>query len=136
MNRVILIGRLTREPDIKFSQSENGIMTVAKLSLAVTRKFKKNNEQDCDFINCTAFGKTAEIIQKFAKKGAKICVEGEWRTGSYTNKDGKKVYTNDCLISSFEFCESKSYSESKPQIGLSDFNNDVVEISDDDDLPF
>jgi single-strand DNA-binding protein len=83
-------------------------MAVAKFTLAVDRKFKKDGEQSADFINCTAFGKTAEVIEKYVTKGTKIIVEGRWQTGSYTNKDGNKVYTNDCMVENIEFCESKS----------------------------
>lgn len=107
MNRVILSGRLTREPEIRYSQGTNP-MAVAKFTLAVDRKFKKDGEQSADFINCTAFGKTAEVIEKYVTKGTKIIVEGRWQTGSYTNKDGNKVYTNDCMVENIEFCESKS----------------------------
>lgn len=107
MNRVILCGRLVRDADIRYSQGEKP-MAVAKFTLAVDRKFKKDGEQSADFINCTAFSKTAEVIEKYVFKGTKIIVEGRWQTGSYTNKDGNKVYTNDCAVDNIEFCESKS----------------------------
>jgi single-strand DNA-binding protein len=107
MNRVILCGRIVRDPEVRYSQGATP-MAVAKFTLAVDRKFKKDGEQSADFINCTAFGKTAEVIEKYVKKGTKIIVEGRWQTGSYTNKDGNKVYTNDCMVENIEFCESKS----------------------------
>ena len=107
MNRVILCGRLVRDAEVKYSQGANP-MAVAKFTLAVDRKFKKDGEQSADFINCTAFGKTAEVIEKYVTKGTKIIVEGRWQTGSYTNKDGNNVYTNDCMVENIEFCESKS----------------------------
>lgn len=107
MNKVILMGRVVREPEVRYSQGATP-MAIAKFTLAVDRKFKKDGEQSADFINCTAFGKTAEVIEKYVIKGTKIIVEGRWQTGSYTNKDGNKVYTNDCMVENIEFCESKS----------------------------
>lgn len=83
-------------------------MAIAKFTLAVDRKFKKDGEQNADFINCTAFGKVAEVIEKYVTKGTKIIVEGRWQTGTYKNKDGATVYTNDCMVENIEFCESKS----------------------------
>ena len=97
MNRVILCGRLTREPEIRYSQTANGSMAVARYTLAVDRAFKKEGEQAADFINCIAFGKNGEFAEKYLHKGTKIIVEGRWQTGNYTNKDGQKVYTNDCV---------------------------------------
>ncbi|MCD7724912.1 MAG: single-stranded DNA-binding protein [Clostridiales bacterium] len=140
MNRVILIGRLTREPEVRYSQGEKST-AVARFSLAVARRFKRENEPDCDFINCVAFGKTAEVIEKHVTKGTKIGVEGEWRTGSYTNRDGNKVYTNDCNVSSIEFCESKNASQSNQQSnGLPPMpsTDDFMQIPDgiENELPF
>ena len=105
MNKVILIGRTTRDADVRYSQGNN--LAVAKFNLAVERKFKKDGEQGADFINCIAFGKTAEVIEKYVVKGTKIAVTGRIQTGSYTNKDGQKVYTTDVLVEEVEFCESK-----------------------------
>lgn len=110
MNRAILMGRLTRNPEIRYSQGNNS-MAIAKYSLAVPRRFKREGEPDCDFINCVAFGKLAEFAEKYLHKGIKIAVEGRWQTGSYTNKDGNKVYTNDCVVESQEFAESKNASQ-------------------------
>lgn len=108
MNRVILCGRLTREPEIRYSQTVNGSMAVARYTLAVDRAFKKESEQAADFINCIAFGKNGEFAEKYLHQGTKIIVEGRWQTGSYTNKDGQKIYTNECAIERHEFCENKS----------------------------
>ena len=114
MNRVILCGRLVRDAEVRYSQGANP-MAVAKFTLAVDRKFKKDGEQSVDFINCTAFGKTAEVIEKYVTKGTKIAVVGHIQTGSYTNKDGQKVYTTDVVIDELEFCESRSSQQSNSQ---------------------
>ncbi len=138
MNRVILCGRLVRDPEIKYSQGEKP-MAVAKFTLAVDRKFKKEGEQSADFINCTAFGKTAEVIEKYVFKGTKLIVEGRWQTGSYTNKDGNKVYTNDCAVDSIEFCESKSQQEKNNAPAPSPNGDGFMNIPDgleDGGLPF
>ena len=115
MNRVILMGRLVRDPEIRYSQGEKST-AVARFSLAVDRKFKQEGKPTADFINCLAFGKRAEFLEKYCKKGTKLVVEGSWQTGSYTNKDGQKVYTTDVIVESHEFAESKSAS---PQDGSS-----------------
>lgn len=107
MNRVILTGRLTRDPEVRYSQGEKSI-AIARYTLAVDRKFKKEGEQSADFISCVAIGKNGEFAEKYLKQGTKIVVEGHWQTGSYTNKDGAKVYTNDCMVESHEFCESRN----------------------------
>lgn len=114
MNKVILMGRLVRDPEVRYSQGAN-TMAIARFSIAVDRQFKKDGEPNADFINCIAFGKTAETIEKMVTKGTKLLVEGKWQTGSYTNKDNQKVYTNDCLVERFEFCESKGSSNATPQ---------------------
>ena len=106
MNKVILMGRLTRDPEIRYSQGDKP-MAIARISLAVDRKFKQEGQPTADFINCIAFGKTAEVIEKYVAKGTKIAVVGRIQTGSYTNKDGQKVYTTDVVIDSQEFCEGK-----------------------------
>ena len=109
MNKVILMGRLTRDPDIRYSQGEKAT-AIARFSLAVDRRFKQDGQPSADFINCLALGKNGEFAEKYLHKGTKVVVVGSWQTGSYTNKDGNKVYTNDCLIESFEFAESKNAS--------------------------
>jgi single-strand DNA-binding protein len=107
MNRVILCGRLTREPEVRYSQTASGSMAVARYTLAVDRKFKKEGEQNADFINCIAFGKSGEFAEKYFFKGIKIAISGRIQTGSYTNKDGQRVYTTDVVVEEQEFCESK-----------------------------
>lgn len=139
MNKVILMGRVVREPDVRYSQGEKP-MAIAKFTLAVDRKYKKDGEQSADFINCTAFGKTAEVIEKYVTKGTKIIVEGRWQTGSYTNKDGNKVYTNDCMVENIEFCESKSQQAQNnaqaPTPNGDGFMNIPDGIDDSEGLPF
>lgn len=110
MNKVILMGRLVRDPEVRYSQGEK-IIAIARYTLAVDRKFKKEGEQSADFISCVAIGKNGEFAEKYLKQGTKIVVEGHWQTGSYTNKDGAKVYTNDCMVESHEFCESRNASQ-------------------------
>ena len=109
MNKVILMGRLTRDAEIRYSQGESAT-AIARFSLAVDRRFSRNNgdEQSADFINCVAFGKTAEFLERFGRKGTKFLVEGRIQTGSYTNKDGQKVYTTDVVVEECEFAESKN----------------------------
>lgn len=140
MNKVILMGRLTRDPEIRYGGANN--TAVAKFSFAVPRKFKRDGEPDCDFINCTAFSKTAEFIEKWCRQGTKLLLEGRWQTGSYTNRDGQKVYTNDCMVESCEFAESKNASqqntqsrpESMPQTNSDGWMNIPDGI--DEELPF
>ncbi len=109
MNKVILMGRLTRDPEVRYSQGENP-MAIARYSLAVDRRFNRNNQdgQTADFINCVAFGRNGEFAEKYLRKGTKILAEGRIQTGSYTNKDGVKVYTTDVVVENQEFAESKS----------------------------
>lgn len=106
MNKVVLMGRLTKDPDIRYTQGENS-MAVARYSLAVDRRGK---EKETDFINCVAFGKQGEFAEKYLHKGMKISVVGRIQTGNYTNKDGQKVYTTDVVIEEHEFCESRNAS--------------------------
>lgn len=106
MNKVILMGRLTRDPEVRYSQGQNA-NAVAKYTLAVERKYKREGEASADFINCVAFGKLAEFAEKYLRHGIKIAVSGRIQTGSYTNKDGVKVYTTDVVVEEQEFCESK-----------------------------
>ena len=107
MNKVVLMGRLTRDPDVRYSQGETPL-AIARYTLAVDRRFKRNGEQDADFINCVAFGRTAEFAEKYFKQGTKIAVSGRIQTGSYTNRDGVKVYTTEVVIEEQEFAESKA----------------------------
>ncbi|MBR2188118.1 MAG: single-stranded DNA-binding protein [Eubacterium sp.] len=111
MNRVILMGRLTRDPDIRYSQGENG-MEVARYTLAVDRRRRRDdNQQSADFISCVAFGRQAEFAEKYLRKGVKIVVSGRIQTGSYTNREGNRVYTTDVVIEDQEFAESKGASD-------------------------
>lgn len=109
MNKVLLIGRLTRDPEVRYSQGADS-MAIARYTLAIDRP-KKDGESAADFISCVALGKSGEFAEKYLRKGTKIAVEGSIRTGSYTNKDGQKVYTTDVLVSQHEFCESRGMSE-------------------------
>ena len=107
MNKVILMGRLTKDPEVRYSQGENAT-AVARYTLAVDRQFKRDGDQSADFINCIAFGKRGEFAEKYLRKGTKIAVVGRIQTGSYTNKDGQKVYTTDVIVDEHEFVESKA----------------------------
>ena len=110
MNKVILMGRLTRDPEVRYSQGENAT-AVARYTLAVDRRFNRNNDdQTADFINCVAFGRSGEFAEKYFHKGTKIAITGRIQTGSYTNKDGVKVYTTDIVVEDQEFAESKAAS--------------------------
>ena len=112
MNKVILMGRLTRDPDIRYSQGETP-MAIARYTLAVDRRFSKRDSADgqtADFIQCVAFGRSGEFAEKYLKKGTKMCVSGRIQTGSYTNKDGVKVYTTEVVVDDQEFAESKNAS--------------------------
>ena len=110
MNKVILMGRLTRQAEVRYPQGESST-AFARFTIAVDRRFKRDNDQSADFINCVAFGKTAEFFEKFGHKGTKFLVEGRIQTGSYNNKDGQRVYTTDVVVDNVEFAESKSSSE-------------------------
>ena len=108
MNKVILMGRLTRDAEVRYSQGDAST-AVARFSLAVDRRFKRDgDEQTADFINCVAFGRTGEFMERFGRKGTKFLVEGRIQTGSYTNRDGQKVYTTDVVVEQVEFAESKA----------------------------
>lgn len=108
MNKVILIGRLTRDPIVRYSQGENST-AVARFTLAVDRRFKRaNDNQDADFISCVSFGKQAEFVEKYFRQGMKMVAVGRIQTGSYTNNEGQKVYTTDVVVEEIEFGESKS----------------------------
>ena len=112
MNKVILMGRLTRDAEVSYSQGDAST-AVARFSLAVDRRFKRDgDDQSADFINCVAFGRTGEFFERFGRKGTKFLVEGRIQTGSYTNRDGQKVYTTDVVVENGEFAESKSSNDS------------------------
>ena len=109
MNKVILMGRLTRDPEIRYSQGE-GSMAIARFSLAVDRRFKRDGEATADFFNCTAFGKQADFVEKYLKQGSKILVTGRIENNNYTDKNGNKVYSVQIMIEELEFAESKAAS--------------------------
>ena len=113
MNKVILMGRITRDAEIRYTQGEKST-AIARFSLAVERRFKRDNDeqQNTDFISCIAFGKIAEFLEKFGRKGTKFVVDGRIQTGSYNNKEGQKVYTTDVVVENIEFAESKNSSGS------------------------
>ena len=140
MNKGILMGRLTRDPEVRYGGANNS--AVARFSLAVDRRFKRDgDDQTADFINCVAFGKTAEFLEKYARKGTKFVVEGRIQTGSYTNKDGQKVYTTDVAVDEAEFVGSKSDSgqaaAAKAPAKAEKKDDDFLNIPDSvDDLPF
>ena len=126
MNKVILMGRLTRDAEVKYSNE----MAIAKFTLAVDRRGK---DKETDFISCVAFGKTGEFVEKYINKGTKIALEGRWQTGSYTNKEGQKVYTNDCIVEQIEFAESKKDDASANKPASDSFMNLPTDI---DEVPF
>ncbi len=108
MNKVILMGRLTRDPEVRYSQGENAT-AIARYTLAVDRRFNRNgDENSADFIGCVAFGRNAEFAEKYLHKGTKIALTGRIQTGSYTNRDGVRVYTTDVVVEDQEFAESKN----------------------------
>lgn len=107
MNKVILMGRLTRDPEVRYSQGENPL-AIARYTLAVDRRFHREGETTADFINCVSFGRTAEFVEKYYRQGIKIVVSGRIQTGSYTNRDGQKVYATEVVVEEQEFAESKN----------------------------
>ena len=107
MNKVILMGRLTRDPEVRYSAGENS-MAIARYTIAVDRRFKRDGEATADFIGCVAFGRQAEFAEKYFRQGIKIAISGRIQTGSYVNKDGQKVYTTDVVVEEQEFAESKA----------------------------
>ena len=123
MNKVILMGRLTRDPDVRYSSGDSST-AVARYTLAVDRRFKRNgDDQTADFINCVAFGRQGEFAEKYLRKGVKIAVTGRIQTGSYTNKDGQKVYTTDVVIDEQEFAESKNAAGEGANTGFTPIDN-------------
>ena len=139
MNKVILIGRLTKDTETRVSQGDNPTY-ITRYTLAVDRRFKKDGEPSADFINCVAFGKSAEFAEKYFFKGMKVAITGRLQTGSYTNKEGQKVYTTDVVIEDQEFAESKQagdqhHEQSTPSPTVGD---GFVKIPDGDieELPF
>ncbi|MCD8020597.1 MAG: single-stranded DNA-binding protein [Clostridiales bacterium] len=109
MNKVILMGRLTRNPDVRYSQGEKATC-VARYTLAVNRRFRRDGDPEADFINCVAFGRQGEFAEKYLKQGTKMVISGRIQTGSYINRDGVKVYTTDIIVEEQDFAESKAAS--------------------------
>lgn len=143
MNKAILIGRLTRDPDIRYnSQVDGNQLCIARFTLAVDRRIKTEGQPNADFISCVCFGKSAEFVEKYLIQGTKISVIGHIQTGSYTNKDGAKVYTTDVMVEEMEFCEKKANSGAeqqepqKPQDDTSAEGFMAIPENAADDLPF
>ena len=142
MNKVSLMGRLTRDPEVRYGAGENST-AVARYTIAVDRRFKRDGEQNTDFIGCVAFGRNAEFAEKYLRQGTKIVLTGRIQTGSYTNRDGQKVYTTDIVVEEQEFAESKAAGNggqnnySRPSAATSDADG-FMNIPDgiDDELPF
>ena len=144
MNKVILMGRLTRDPEVRYSQGANPT-AVARYTLAVDRRFKRDGEPTADFINCVVFGKAAEFVEKYYRQGMKVAVTGHIQTGSYTNKDGVRVYTTEVMVEEQEFAESKSSGQNNNQTPANPQPNPATSQSDgfmnipdgiEDELPF
>ena len=122
MNKVILMGRLTRDPEVRYSAGENAL-AIARYTLAVDRRFRRDGEASADFIQCVSFGRTAEFAEKYFRQGLKIAVTGRIQTGSYTNRDGQKVYTTDVVVEEQEFAESKNAGGSNGGYSAPQHNN-------------
>ena len=151
MNKVILMGRLTRDPEVRYSAGENAL-AIARYTLAVDRRFRRDGEATADFISCVSFGRTAEFAEKYFRQGLKIIVSGRIQTGSYTNKDGQKVYITEVVTEEQEFAESKAVSDANagsfraaapspapaPATPVSDAGDGFMNIPDgiDEELPF
>lgn len=131
MNKVMLMGRLTKNPEIKFAGKDND-MVVARYTLAVNRRYRKEGEQGADFISCVTFGKSAEFAQKYLRKGMKIVVSGRINTGNYTDKEGKKVYATDVIVEEHEFAESKGTGGTNSETGEDGF----MPAPEGEELPF
>lgn len=136
MNSVVLMGRLVRDPDVRYAQSDQA-MAVARYTLAVDRRLRAGQEKQADFISCIAFGKAGEFIEKYCKKGTKLVVRGHIQTGSYQKQDGTKVYTTDVVADEQEFAESKSSQNQTPAQGVAGAQG-FMNIPDgiDEELPF
>ena len=136
MNKVILMGRLTRDPEVRYSAGENAL-AIARYTLAVDRRFRRDGEASADFISCVSFGRTAEFAEKYFRQGLRVLISGHLQTGSYTNKDGQKVYTTDVIVESQEFADSRRDGSGAGSRGSKD--DDFMNIPDnveDEGLPF
>ena len=148
MNKVILMGRLTRDPEVRYSQGDSA-MAIARYTLAVDRRFNRNGDEgSADFIGCVAFGRAGEFAEKYFRKGTKVLVTGRIQTGSYTNRDGVKVYTTDVVVEDQEFADSKGASGDSmgggftpasrpaPSMAASDGFMNIPDGVEDEGLPF
>ncbi|MFR1401277.1 MAG: single-stranded DNA-binding protein [Faecalimonas umbilicata] len=137
MNKVILVGRLTRDPEIRYSQGEDS-MAVGRYTIAINRRVKPDQEQTADFLRCIAFGRSAEFAEKYFRQGMRIAVSGRIQTGSYTNKDGVRVYTTEVVVEEQEFAESKAEAEGRPFHESTTDADGFMNVPDglDEELPF
>ena len=149
MNKVILMGRLTRDPEVRYSAGENAL-AIARYTLAVDRRFRRDGEASADFIQCVSFGRTAEFAEKYFRQGMRVLISGRIQTGSYTNRDGQKVYTTDIVVDDQEFADSKnassgneggygnSYQQSRPapSSAIGDGFMNIPDGVEDEGLPF
>ena len=145
MNKSIMMGRVVKDPDLRYTQTENGELAIANFRLAVDRKFVRRGDPEADFFSCTAFGRKAEFAEKYFRQGMRVSISGRIQTGSYTNRDGQKVYTTDIVVEEQEFAESKTTAAgnggqgnySRPSSAPSNANG-FMTIPDniDDELPF
>jgi single-strand DNA-binding protein len=137
MNKTVLMGRLTADPQVRYSQGDNAT-AVARYTLAVNRKFKKDGEPTADFVPCVVFGKSAEFTEKYFRKGMQVAISGRIQTGSYTNKDGNKIYTTDVVVEEQEFAESKVASQNNGSGSTPVSSDGFLDIPDgvDTQLPF
>lgn len=139
MNKVILMGRLTRDPEVRYSAGDNS-MAIARYTLAVDRRFKRDGEATADFIGCVAFGRSAEFAEKYFRQGMRVSVSGRIQTGSYTNKDGVRVYTTDVIVEEQEFAESRAESNTAnnthTENTIPDNFANIPDDVDDEELPF
>ena len=139
MNKVILMGRLTGDPEMRYGTGERN-MAAGRYTLSVNRRYQRNGEQQADFIRCVAFDKAAEFAEKYFRKGMRVCVTGRIRTGSYTNREGQKVYTTDVIIEEQEFAESKKEAGQQDRgsrsEGIGDGFMHIPDGVEDESLPF
>ena len=137
MNKAILVGRLTRDPEVRYSRGENAT-AVARYTVAVDRRFKRDNEPGADFIPCVVFGRSAEFAEKYFRQGMRISVSGRIQTGSYTNKDGVKVYTTEVIVEEQEFAQSKGEGTFEQSQGMTTGGDGFQNLPEgiDEELPF
>lgn len=135
MNKVILMGNLTRDPEIRYSQGENSL-AIARFSIAVNRRFSRQGDADTDFFNCTAFGKQAEFVEKYFKQGSRMLLTGRVQNDNYTNKNGERVYSVQIMADEIEFAERKSTADANASRGASNFGGGAPEpaMAADDDF--